>query len=136
MQWYGFFRVLLAPLALELWVISLSLYPAGTWPGVYAPVYGCFWKNFSHLVFMPAQFALGNLDTTFTSPSLPYSFAQCLARQWIHVLIELWVAFGRISSMFFVKESSDPAVDPRPALLGIFPSCSMEKCVQSMLRLP
>ena len=29
--------------------------------------------------------------------------AQCLARQWIHVHVQLWVAFGRISSIFFVK---------------------------------
>ena len=43
-------------------------------PGVYAPVYGYIWKNFSHLVFLPAQFALGNPDTTFTSPSMAYSF--------------------------------------------------------------
>ena len=61
-------------------------------------------------------------------------FAQCLAGQWIHVNAHLSVVSGRISSIFSVKGSSDPAVDSRPALLGIFASCSMEKCAQSMLR--
>ena len=41
--------------------------------------------------------------------------AQCLARQRIHVHVQLWVAFGRISSIFFVKGCSDPAVDSRSA---------------------
>ena len=44
-------------------------------------------------------------------------------------------AFGRISSIFFVKVSSDPAVDSRPVLLFFFGSCSLEKCAQSLLRL-
>ena len=47
---------------------SSSLFLAGTRSSAFAPVYGCFWKNFSHLIFMPAQFAHGNLDTTFTFP--------------------------------------------------------------------
>ena len=72
--------MLLAPLALGLWVISPSLYLAGTWPGVYVPVHGCFWKNFSH----------------------------------VDVHVQLWLAFGRISSIFFLKGSPDPAVDSRP----------------------
>ena len=37
--------------------------------------------------------------------------------------------------VFSLQVSSDLAVDSRPALLGIFASCSMEKCAQSMLRL-
>ena len=60
--------------------------------------------------------------------------AQFLARQWIQVL-RLLEAFERISSIVFVKVSSDPAVDSRPALLGFFGSCSLEKCAQSLLRL-
>ena len=47
-------------------------------------------------------------------------FGQCLAGQWIHVHAHLSVASGRISSIFSVKESSDPAVDSRPALFGYF----------------
>ena len=46
---------------------SSSWFLAGTQPDVLAPVYGGFWKNFSLLVFMLAQFALGNLDATSTS---------------------------------------------------------------------
>ena len=60
-------------------------------------------------------------------------FGQCLAGQWIHVHAHLSVASGRISDIFSVKGSTDPAVISRPALLGIFASCSMEKCEQSML---
>ena len=30
--------------------------------------------------------------------------------------------------------SSDPAVDSRPALVGFFGSCSLEKCAQSLPR--
>ena len=41
--------------------------------------------------------------------------AQYSARQWIHVHVQLWVAFGRISRIFFGKGCSDPAVDSRPA---------------------
>ena len=60
------------PVHIRTWTLDIipssSLFLAGTRPSAFAPVYGCFWKNISHLMFMPAQFAHGNLDTTFTFP--------------------------------------------------------------------
>ena len=54
-------------------------------------------------VFMPAQFAHGNLDTTSTFPRwLHRFFAQCLARQWVHVPRQLLEASERISIFYYV----------------------------------
>ena len=81
-------------------------------PGVLASIHGCFWKNFSyHQVTVLEPFASGNMATLF---------AQYLARQWIQVLRLFLEASGRISNIFFVKVSSDSAVDSRPALSGDF----------------
>ena len=60
------------------------------------------WKSGHH--FLVPSFLAGTL------------FAQCLARQWIDVPHQFPVAFGRISFIFYVKESSDPAVDSCLAL--------------------
>ena len=96
---------------------------ASACPGALASIHGCFWKNFSfRLVTLPEPFA-------WKSGHLVVLFAQYLTRQWIQVLRLLLDAFGRISSIVFVKVSSDPAVDSRLALR------SLEKCVQSLLRL-
>ena len=50
--------------------------------------------------------------------------AQCLARQWIHVHVQLWVDFGLISRIFFVNWCSDAAVDSRPAQFW-FAGCAL-----------
>ena len=57
-------------------------------------------------------------------------FAQCLARQWIHVPRQFLEASERISIFLRAGVDLDPVVNSRPALR----SCSMEKCVRSMLR--
>ena len=61
--------VLLAPLALGLWTISTNLYLAGISRGVLASIHFAFTSNshIAHVMFAPVQFALGNLDATFTS---------------------------------------------------------------------
>ena len=82
-----------------------------------------------HVMFLPEQFALRNLGALSRPLRWLYSFWAMPGRT-----VDLSVASGRIFGIFSVKESSDPAVDSRPALLGIFASCSMEKCAQSMLR--
>ena len=71
---------------------------------------------------------------TWKSGHLATLSVQYLARQWIQALRLFLEASGRISSNVFVKVCSDPAVDSRPALLGFFGSCSLEKCAQSLLR--
>ena len=59
--------------------------------------------------------------------------AQCLARQWIHVLRQFLCVFERISRIFYVKEDT--------RILKSILSCSpasgdMENCAQSMLQSP
>ena len=85
----------------------------------------CFCPRSSHLEIW------ANFHVPFVGCIL---FGQCLAGQWIPVHAHLSGVSGRIFGIFSVKESSNPAVDSRPALLGIFASCSMEECAQSMLR--
>ena len=79
------------------------------------------------MVVAPSRsFTLGNLDAA----GLLF-FPQYLTRQWLHVPRQFSVVVGRVFNIFFVKGSSVPVVDSRPALVG----CSMEKYAQSRLRL-
>ena len=87
--------------------------------------------HFIHVVTAPEPFAHGNLDT---------AGSLFLRNAWLdngYMFMFCLVAFGRIFSVFYVKESSDPAVDSHLALLGFrfFTSCSVEKRALSMLRL-
>ena len=96
----------------------------------------CFGVN-PRLLSEEFQLSLGDSTRavrTWKSGQLATLFAQYLARQWIQVHRLFLEAFGRISSVVFVKVNSDPAVNSRPALLGFFGSCSLEKCAQSLLR--
>ena len=98
-------------------------------PSVLASIHGCSGKNFSfHLVTLPKPFALGNV-------ALGYSFYAILGSTVDTGSSTVFGGFVRISNIFFVKVSSDPAVVSRPALLGSFGSCSLEKCAQSLVRL-
>ena len=95
-------------------------------PGFWRQSTVAFWKNSCyHLVTVPEPFAPGNLDTA------GYSFCATLGST---VDTSSSTAFGRISSVFFVKVSSDPEVDSRPAFLG-FSGRAVWRSAQSLLRL-
>ena len=84
------------------------------------PLPRCFGVT-PRLLLEEFQLSLGDCARVVrTWKSLATLFAQYLAPHWIQVLRLFLEAFGRISSIFFVKVSSDPVVDSRPAFLGFF----------------
>ena len=93
-EFHGFLRAVLRYPHLDPghYFYEPSLYLAGTCPHVHASVYGCFWKN--------------------VTQCLRHGCARAV-RTW-RCLFSL--EFGRISSLFNEKGSSDLAVDSRPDL--------------------
>ena len=121
----------LCPPALCIW-LALG-------PGVYAPVYGGFWKNFSFLstwVTAPEPSAHGNLGITSAFPSLAGLF---LRKTWLDSGYMFLVSSSFLLDKFsaFSSEWELGSCGRFTSLLSgvIFTSCSMVKCARSMLRL-
>ena len=81
-----------------------------------SPVYGCYWKNFEHSCLSPRTFghyfheplAIDRWYSSLCNASFDSGFMFCISSR---------VAFGGISSIFFVKGNYNPEVDSCPALL-------------------